>query len=215
MAIDVMTILWVAVAVLLGSFVFAIYHFFFAPRSSIPGQYLNPKIGRRPISSVQTPDMAGVVRALVDEEDEGKRQAKCSIFVEHGGQTHLIHGVDVDRDIECYNKKQAIAGADPPIWVCSIDRNGQRHPGYLKQVTGQDEDENIRLADLQAEVERLMRDFARLKQQMSQMSTDEGIQDRIQELTDNFSRLRQTMVRFPTDSDYDNDEEEPEKKGRR
>jgi hypothetical protein len=195
------------------AFLWGLYAFMFKPKYMAPGIYKNPKVGRRKLPTVVTPDTIGTLIGFIDEEGETELGAEyCTLILEADGQEIIIPHVNVNRDLKPFNNKQAYAGADAPVLICAVDRNGLRNPGALDSLkTGNNIIKDLDQENLEKERRRLMTEFARVKQNLRNTSSDEYLYDKFEDWADRTGRIRQAVNRFNMNEDGENEEGKDEK----
>ena len=200
---------------LFGIFIYAIYSFVLRPKPNVRGVYSNPKINRRKTTSIITPDGIGLLREIIDEEGDPEFGSEYStLIVEIEGFTVSIPHVNFHRDCRPYNMKQAFAGGDAPVLLCCVDRNGIRHPEMLDALmTPRDRLGHMALTDSNKEMRRLIRDYAKLKQDMKTLKSDDSKYDALEEMTDRVSRFRQSMLRWMPEQEQGGGGQPPQEGG--
>lgn len=179
-------------------FVYAIYTFLLKPRTQKPGVYINPKIGRRKVGMIMSPDCTGTIKEFIVEEGETEAFTEyVSIVVDSYGEEVIIPHVNEMRDLRPYNIKQTFAGSDHPILLCCVDRDGRRHPEMFNAMLyPKDAVRDIGVTDLMTENKRLRTSYAKLKQDMNAVQTDDNLYDKIENVTDRISRLRNSLLKY-------------------
>lgn len=195
------------------AFLWALYAFMFKPKYIAPGIYKNPKIGRRKVPIVVTPDTIGLLRGFIDEEGDTEMGAEYStILLEADGQEVIIPHVNINRDLKPFNTKQAFAGADPPVLICAVDRNGLRNPGALDSLkTGRGIIKDLDMENLEKERRRLSTEFARVKQNLRSTQSDEYLYDKFEDWAERTGRIRQAVNRFNMNENEEGESNDNEK----
>ncbi len=202
--------IWIVSVPIIALLVWSIYYYVIKPESGYPGEYKNPGLGRRKTPKVVTPDGEGRLTKIIDEEGS---EDTSTIFFESEGQKIAIPHVDINRDCVAFNKKQMYAGPDRPIVLCSVDRDGNRHPDFINSLTDDDKKKRLRMEDLKKENRRLKRRYSRLKSDLEKTTSNDKVYDEAQSLAEKFARLKKTVSR--RDESFFGEEIDEEKRDRR